>query len=119
MKKLTKRQELENIKTEIEKVKEELNDILKSLLTKVKTIKKNEGTLYNIHKRSIPVSIDKVVVLGVTKAEADLEVKRLIEKERIRRNQTNEDIFFFFDIISVEATPEEKSIFYNEGSPVL
>ncbi len=89
------------------------------LLTKKTIVKRPLGTLYNIHKRSVPVGIDKSIVIGLTRYEADLEVIRLIRQEQIRRNGTNEEIFFYFDILPQDAKGFEKDIYYNEGSPVL
>lgn len=123
MKKITKKQEIENTFKLLDEIKEEIKELLISLpspvMFKRETTKRADDELYNIHKRSIPISIDKPVVVGVTKEEGEKEVKRLVEREVKRRNSTNENIFFIFDLVPVKATPAERSIFYNEGSPVL
>ncbi len=76
-------------------------------------------TLYNIHKRSKPEGTDKIIIVGLLRDEADLEVMRLIKYEQRRRNEMVENnVFYYFDIVPMEATKEEKSIYYNEG-PLL
>ncbi len=87
-------------------------------------IDRPESTLYNIHKRSIPVSIDKPIVIGVTRDEADKELLRLIHQESKRRvtqvqSQTENIVYFYFDIIPMEPMPFERDVYYNDGSPVL
>lgn len=87
-------------------------------------IHRDVNALYNINKRSLPPSMDKPVVIGLTRAEADLEVVKLINKEAKRRvNQVLDEpevkVFFYFDILPQDPIPEERSVFYNEGSPVL
>ena len=87
-------------------------------------VQRDVDALYNIHKRSIPVSLDKPIVIGLTRTEADLEVVKLIQKEAKRRvaqiiDEPETKVFFYFDIIPCEPLPEERSVYYNEGSPVL
>ena len=85
---------------------------------------RDPSALYNIHKRSVPPCIDKPIVIGVPRVEADLEVVKFIQKEEKRRTQQIMDepetnVFFYFDIIPQDAKPFERDIYYNEGSPVL
>jgi hypothetical protein len=77
------------------------------------------GTLYNIHKRSIPIGIDKPVVIGLTEDESDLELIRLIKKEETRRKNDDGGVFFYFDMLPVNPRPEETSIYYNDTQVVL
>lgn len=77
-------------------------------------VERAEGTLYNIHKRSLPVGIDKIVFIGLLRSEADKEILKLIYKESKRRNEENNNQFFYFDIIPIESTENEQSIYYNE-----
>ena len=77
------------------------------------------GTLYNIHKRSIPIGLDKAVVIGLTEDESDLELIRLIKKEDTRRKNDSSGVFFYFDVLPVNPRPEEMSIYYNDSQVVL
>jgi hypothetical protein len=87
-------------------------------------IDRPESALYNIHKRAIPFTnnpLDKVVVLGLTRHEADKETLKFIKREAKRRSEIASDdpqVFFHYDIVPVEALPFERSVFYNEGSPI-
>lgn len=81
-------------------------------------------TLYNIHKRSMPPAVDKPVVIGLTRTDADLEVVKFIQKEAKRRvqqimDEPEQNVFFYFDIVPQDAKQFEKDIYYNEGSPIL
>lgn len=80
------------------------------------------GTLFNIYKRAVPFAdgpLNKMVLLGLTRAEADIEVVKLIRKEQTRRNADETNVFFMYDIVPMEPKNGEHSPFYNEGSPVL
>lgn len=79
---------------------------------------------FNIHKRSLPVGIDKIVVFNVTKPQAE----RLLEKatdnagtllfatrsyyDAVKESKT----LIYFDIVPVGATPSERSIYYNPAT---
>lgn len=71
--------------------------------------------LYNVHKRSVPISLDRIVAWGLTKIQAAQMVERLAKKERKRRENEGMEVVFLYDIVPVWPTEREKSIFYNEG----
>lgn len=70
---------------------------------------------YNIHKRSLPVGIDKIVFFNLKKAHAEKLVSGLL-KTKIYHNAPDENTtLIYFDIVPVNATPRERSIYYNMG----
>lgn len=88
-------------------------------IPKKTVIDRPEGTLYNIHKRSIPPALDKIVVIGVSRIEALKEIDRLLLKECKRRNLEGYEPSYYFDIVPMEASAFEKSIYYNEGQVTI
>jgi hypothetical protein len=78
----------------------------------------NDDTRYNVHKRSIPPSIDRVVVMGLTKEQTGSEIARLIAKEKKRRENDDSGIFFYYDVVRMEAGEQERSIYFND-CPVM
>lgn len=79
-----------------------------------------EGKKFNIHKRSLPPEIDKIVVFGVTKEEAEWLLnhnsKNLIPllKSKLYQDDSRETkTLIYYDVIPVGATAREKSIYYN------
>jgi hypothetical protein len=72
-----------------------------------------EEKLFNIHKRSLPVGIDKVIIVGVTKKEGD----KLLENSLVSRVYYDSDndskTLIYYDLIPQNATPKERSIFFN------
>lgn len=83
---------------------------------KIETVKER---LYNIYKVSIPICINKPIILGLTRQEAVTEVARLVRLEKERREREGTSVLFMFDIKAVDAKPFELSVFYNEGPVCL
>ncbi len=72
------------------------------------------GTLYNIYKRSVPLGMDKIVVSGCLRHEADKDILRLIHGEaKRRRDEINPETFYYFDIVPMNATEAERGLYYN------
>ncbi len=74
--------------------------------------------LFNVHKRSVPVSLDRIVACGLTGAEATALTAQLVKKEKKRREAEGYEDFspkFVYDIVPVWPTEREASVFYNEG----
>lgn len=68
---------------------------------------------FNIHKRSLPVGIDKIVIFSVTKEEAAWWVEYKL-KTRCHENVPDESkTLIYYDVIPVGATPRERSIYFN------
>lgn len=76
---------------------------------------------FNIHKRSLPVGIDKIVVFNVTKPQAERLLSAAVDSaggllfatrsyyDAVQDSKT----LIYFDIVPVDATPRERSIFHN------
>lgn len=70
--------------------------------------------LYNIHKRSLPVAIDRVVVIGVTKEEAIWWCEQRLKAEQYFNNDENTKTLTYYDIVPVDAKAHERSVYYND-----
>ena len=68
---------------------------------------------FNIHKRSLPVGIDKIVVIGVAKEEAEWLVENKLKTRCYENGPDESKTLVFFDVIPVDATPRERSIYFN------
>lgn len=68
---------------------------------------------YNIHKRSLPVGIDTIVVFGVTKEDAEWWVGTKLKTKCYENGADDSKTLIYYDIIPVDATPKEKNIYYN------
>lgn len=68
---------------------------------------------FNIHKRSLPPGIDKIVVLNVTKEEAEWWVERRLKTKCYNNDADESKTLIYYDIIPVDATPRERSIYFN------
>src|SRR3990167_712963 len=72
--------------------------------------------LYNIHKRSLPIGnppLDKIVVFGVTKLEAEWWVEYKLKTKCYEYGPDDSKTLIYFDIIPDGATPKERSIYFN------
>lgn len=83
----------------------------------------SEEQLYNVHKRSLPPGIDKIVLFNVTKQEyLDLSLNR-VDKELMKdlKGQCSlafdeeKKQWFYYDLVPVDATADQRSIYYNSG----
>lgn len=75
--------------------------------------------LYNIHKESIPVGFDKPIIFNATPEQAIKEIDRLVRIEKERRENSSTDVFYMFRPVAVDATQEEKSVYYNDCDVML
>lgn len=73
---------------------------------------------YNIHKRSLPIGIDKVVVFGVTKTEAEWWIANVLKTKCYQDDEKESKTIIYFEILPVDATARERSFYYN-ARPVL
>jgi hypothetical protein len=81
---------------------------------------------FNIHKRSLPVGLDVVVVYNIeSKEDAEqmivnaksVDGKRLFST-KIHTDSKGVDTVFYYEPIPVDATPEELSVYYNFVKPI-
>lgn len=87
-------------------------DFAKELKSFIKAIDANHivrgvPSLYNIHKRTLPVGYDRVVFFGLTYDNAK-QVRELFLKSRV-----DGDIVIYFDIVDMDATDKERSVYFN------
>lgn len=78
--------------------------------------------LFSIYKRAIPFTrhpLNRMIATGMPRKEADEMTIKLIRKEAKRREEENTNVFFMYEVVRTGATTDERSPFYNEGSPVL
>ena len=68
---------------------------------------------YNIHKRSLPVGIDKIIVFGVTKEDAEWWLECKLKPKCYENGPDDSKTLIYYDIVPVDATPKERSIYYN------
>lgn len=71
--------------------------------------------LYNIHKRSLPVGVDRIVAFNLSREEANswidiFKTKTLHEK--------GDKTIIYFDIVKSDVPPMERSVYYN-SRPVM
>lgn len=92
---------------------------LKEFINQMDTSKQIKEQLYEIRKRSVPIKIDKLVGTGFTKFDAEFALQHLIRKEQRRRNTSDINVYFMYDIIPINATSKERSVYHNEGPASL
>jgi len=78
---------------------------------------------YNIHKRSLPVGIDKVVVYNIESYAAAVELidkatdkfgrARLFQEKVFYNDDTRTKTVIYYEPVAVDALPIERSVFYN------
>lgn len=71
--------------------------------------------LYNVHKRSLPPGIDKIVVFNLTKEEAEWWVENKLKARCYENAPDDSKTVIYYDIVPVDATPRERSIYHNAG----
>jgi len=69
--------------------------------------------LFNIHKRSLPVGIDKIVFVNLTRKDAEETVTRFLKTKIYFDNEKESKTLIYYDIVPQDATPKERSLFYN------
>lgn len=88
-----------------------------------KTIERTEAPIYyNVHKRSLPVGIDKIVLMGLTKEQADDAIKTVFKPkkvyERIENSFTGEvetkESIIRYEAFKEDATLLELNVFHND-----
>lgn len=108
----------------------EFKDKCKSIDTPVQvkeTIKRDlAGRYYNIHKRSLPIGIDKVVMMGLTKQQAIQIIEQTLKAKAYHEQIEDKDgqlieskTLIYYDMIPEDAEPFERSIFYNTRPVII
>lgn len=68
---------------------------------------------YNVHKRSLPAGIDNIVVLNVTKLEAEWWIENKLKAKVYHNNAEDTKTIVYYDVVPVDASPKERSIYFN------
>jgi hypothetical protein len=71
--------------------------------------------LFNVHKRSLPPGFDLVVLIGVTKAEGEWWIEKILKSKVYTDDSRDTKTLVYFDLIPQGATPKEQSIYFNLG----
>lgn len=81
----------------------------------IQPVDKNIQTerMYNIHKRSLPVGIDKIVYFNVDIKTANMLCDKFLVPKSYTDVSRNTKTLIYYDIIPVDAVPREKNIYYN------
>lgn len=83
---------------------------------------------FNIHKRSLPVGVDKIVVFNLPSKEAaqrlidkavDSQGKPLFATRSYNDDAAESKTLIYYDIVPEDATPKERSIYFNPRPTVL
>lgn len=69
--------------------------------------------LFNIHKRSLPVGIDKIIFIGLTKKEGEKIIENSLKARVFYDTEKETKTIIYYDIVPQDAIPKERSIFYN------
>lgn len=69
--------------------------------------------MYNIHKRSLPVGIDKIVYFNVPLKTANMLCDKFLVSKSYTDVTLNTKTLIYYDIIPVDAVPREKNVYYN------
>lgn len=85
-----------------------------------KPVTEKKVRLFNIYKRSLPPGLDKLVVFGVTKEEAEMLLAHvsanriaLLAAKSYQEDDKETKTIVYYDMIPVDAKPHERSIYFN------
>jgi len=89
----------------------ELRAVIKNIDNKVPVAPKQPR--FNVHKRSLPVGLDKIVVFGVLKGEATSWIENRLKSKCYENDPDSSKTLIYYDVIPIDATPKERSIYHN------
>lgn len=96
----------------------ELRDRFRKVDKPIVKVVTASSQLYNIHKRSLPPGIDKVLVIGVTKTEGEWWVNNVLKAKVYTDDSRNGKTLVYYDLIPQGASPRERSIYFNGDSAI-
>jgi len=70
----------------------------------------NLDVRYNIHKRSLPVGLDKPIMWGLREEEAKIVIAKLLKSRRLMNNMEEYD-WIYYDMVREDG--QRSSVFYN------
>lgn len=90
-------------------------EICNELKRVVPAVPKPPEMKYKIHKRSLPVEVDKVVVMGVTKPEAVFLTMNFLKTKIDGSGET--DTVIYYDIVRED--DEDVNVLYNPKELII
>lgn len=76
-------------------------------------VKPKVTKLFNIHKRSLPPGIDTVVLIGLTREEAETWLNDKLKARVFEDGPRDSKTLIYYDMLPQYATPIERSIYFN------
>lgn len=70
---------------------------------------------FNVHKRSLPAGTDKIVLLNLSRKNAEWWVENRLKAKIIKGSGEEIDPIIYYDIVPADASPDEHSIYFNPG----
>lgn len=112
-----------DIMKEWDAAKKRAADIYTGIVSKETTIQPVEKKvsierMYNIHKRSLPPGIDRIVYFNVELKTANMLCEKFLVSKSYTDVIRNTKTLIYYDIIPVDAVPREKNIYYNPAERV-
>lgn len=68
---------------------------------------------FNVHRRSLPVGIDKKVVFNVTRAEGEWWIENKLKARIYEDDEAETKTVIYYDLVPVDATPRERNLYSN------
>lgn len=76
-------------------------------------VKPKTVRLFNIHKRSLPPGIDTVVLIGLTRDEAETWLNDKLKARVFNDDARDSKTLIYYDMLPQDASPVERSIYFN------
>lgn len=73
---------------------------------------------YNIHKRSLPVGIDKVVMYNLPKFDAERLLEKTFKTKLFHNDNKDSKTLIYYEMIPSDATPQERNIYFRDENKI-
>lgn len=70
---------------------------------------------YNIHKRSLPAGVDKIVMYNLPKFDAERLLEKTFKTKLYHNDNKESKTLIYYEMIPTDATPQERSIFFRDN----
>lgn len=78
-----------------------------------KSVKESYTRLFNIYKRSLPPGLDKLILIGLTRYEAERWLAEKLKAKVFTDDARESKTLIYYDMLPQDATPRERSIYFN------
>lgn len=104
-----------NFLAKFKKICREIDEPKVKILVKPRyeTATKEKVRLFDIHKRSLPPGIDTVVLIGLTKVEAERWLADRLKAHVFNDDSRDSKTLIYYDMLPQDATPHERNIYFN------